>query len=58
MIITLILCDGPQEHPGNQVQADGLSTTTAATSTCGIMTGLIVGMPIGASIRAETLAVS
>ena len=58
MIITLVADRGPRAHPGNPAKADGLSATTAATSTRSIMTRLIVGVPRGASIRTETLAVS
>ena len=58
MVITLTPDNGPQAQRGNQVQTGELSATTTTTSACGIMTRLIVGVPIGASIRTKTLAVS
>ena len=58
MIITLATDSRLGIHPENPVKADGLSAATATTSTYGIMTRLIVGVPCSASIRTETLAVS
>ena len=57
MVITLTSGNSTQAQPCNQVQTGGLSTTTATTSTCGIMARLVIGVAIGASIRTETLAV-